>query len=76
MQCDNNIIYRHPKKLESEANNSVSNKIIPTDKHATSSTPLGHLPVPKSIIICINIFFINLKFGFFYSRFTKECCSA
>ncbi|XP_026816073.1 tau-tubulin kinase homolog Asator isoform X2 [Rhopalosiphum maidis] len=50
IQCDNNIIYRRAQKLESDANNSGSNKIISTDKNcnATSSTPLDHLPIPKS----------------------------
>ncbi|KAE9525110.1 hypothetical protein AGLY_014524 [Aphis glycines] len=50
IQCDNNIIYRRAQKLESDANNSGSNKIITSDKicNATSSTPLDHLPIPKS----------------------------
>lgn len=50
IQCDNNIIYRRAQKIESDANNSGSNKIISNDKNcnATSSTPLDHLPIPKS----------------------------
>jgi len=60
IQCDNNIVYRRAQKLESDANNSASNKIISTDKNcnATSSTPLDHLPIPKSI----NYFIINNRF--------------
>lgn len=55
IQCDNNIIYRRAQKIESDANNSGSNKIISNDKNcnATSSTPLDHLPIPKSIIFLI-----------------------
>uniref|UniRef100_A0A2S2R6K0 Tau-tubulin kinase 1 n=1 Tax=Sipha flava TaxID=143950 RepID=A0A2S2R6K0_9HEMI len=50
VQCDNNIIYRRAQKLETDATNIGSNKIISTNKncYASSSTPLDHLPVPKS----------------------------
>lgn len=44
------MIYTPSKQVIAEAKKFVSNRIVPTDKHATSSTPLGNLPVPKSII--------------------------
>lgn len=72
IQCDNNIIYRRAQKLESDANNSGSNKIISTDKNcnATSSTPLD-----RSRRTDENARRANQANGVLQARFYRGLCS-